>query len=383
MKIGFLFTNTIQNRYKISLCYSGGTDSNYMLWKICISKKAYKYLFILYLFNDDDYNYKLQDILAMFHCYNISLYVCFGNENYSLFPNISQFKYRFKKLNFIFQTLKDNFIGKTIMCHNYNDNLENLAMKLNSNCSFKEILMPFVKKVTYFGHDVLIIRPMLNIMRSAIEKKSLPIILDKDNINNRYLRTYIRKNIVNSYKNLYTNISPKIFRLTNLYHLEYYNNIYLCWNKKVLFFYRQINNICNLHLIKQASFLLVNNYSAKFNVQNIHLCLDNRRTFCINSCQVKFIDNKVEIKRNRFQHPYINYRYNNIHIYEINLYNFMRLEILSYEKIKLSVNNQCEIFIQIDNIIFNISISKFFFINFFCIKNYHIIIILYISNYIN
>lgn len=382
MRTGFLFTNTIQKKYKISLCYSGGTDSNYMLQKICFSKKAYKYLFILYLFNDSDYNNKLQDILVLFNCYNISLFICFGNENYKLLRHISQSKYRLIKLNFILKTLKNNFIYKTIMCHNYNDNLENFFMKLNFNCSLKEIFMPFVKKITYFGHDVTIIRPMLNTTRTEIEKSASPIILDKDNINNRYLRTYIRKNIVNSYKN-YSGFFKEIFRLTNIYNLNFYKNIYFCWDKKVLFFYKQTNNVFNLQLIKQASFLLVNNYSARFNIYNAYFCIANNKNFCVNSCLVRFINNRIEISRNRFHYPYVNYRYKNVHIYEITLYNFIRVEILSYEKIKLSVSNKYEIFIQVDNIIFNVSISKFFFINFFCIKNYYIIIILYISNYIN
>lgn len=69
-------------------------------------------------------------------------------------------------------------------------------------------------------------------------------------------------------------------------------------------------------------------------------------------------------------------------MYNIRIYNFMRIEILSYFKLNIIIKNNEEIYIQIDNIIFNISISKLFFLTFICIKNCYIIIILYISNYI-
>lgn len=382
MKTGFLFINTIQIQYKISICYSGGIDSNYMLNKICKKKKAYKYLFIMYVFNDDDYNYQLFKILNIFYCYNISIFIGLGRENYLIKKHISQFEYRKTKISFIFETLKNLCIHRVIICHNYNDNIENIYMKFNNNCSFKEILMPYVKKIIYFGHSILVIRPLLYVSRFKIEKTTLPIVLDTDNNNSRYLRVFIRNNTNIILNSLYLDIYNKIFYFTNLYNKNLYCDITLDFNKKLFFFYKKNNLIENILLIKQASFLLVNNYNTKFNFFSIVNNILSNKTFCINSCLVRLKSDKIEVSRHRFSNIYIKYIYSNIHKYYINIYNFMNLEILSYYELKIQFKSYNEIQVKIDNIIFSISIIRLFFLNFIYIKNYYIIIILYISNYI-
>ncbi|BCL65721.1 tRNA(Ile)-lysidine synthetase [uncultured bacterium] len=383
MKKGFLFINTIQNKYKISIGYSGGTDSSYILQSICFKKKAYKYLFIMYIFNDSDYHDQIYKVLNTFHHYNISIFVGFGKENL-INTHISQNKYRNLKNNFIFETLKYNLIHKIIICHNYNDNFETMIMKWNINCSIKEFFMPYINKITYFGHDIIIIRPMLNISRYIIEREIKPIILDNDNNNLKYIRSKIRNlNIINFlFKNTNLNIFNQIFKLTNYYSNQLYNLMQFSLEKKFIFFKNKYNSLYNFQLIKQASFLLIHNYTAKFNYKFSINRLNNKVSFCINSCSVKFNKCNIEVRIHRFFNQIIEEIHNNIYMYNIRIYNFMRIEILSYFKLNIIIKNNEEIYIQIDNIIFNISISKLFFLTFICIKNCYIIIILYISNYI-
>lgn len=382
MTEGFLFTNTITNRYFISVCYSGGVDSSYMLQNICYKKKAYLYLFIMYIFNDEDYNNYVQNILQISHCYNISFYIKFGDEDYNKCKHISQNSYRKIKSKFILSTLLDNNIHKTILCHNYNDNLETIIMKLNTNCSLKEISMPFVKNITYFGHDIKIIRPMLNIRRKDIEDKAVPVIIDKDNNNISYYRVSLRKFLMTDKKDIYSNIHRVLDYISNIYNYSAYKKLYLDFRKKTICFIRCNNISENLQLIKQANFLLVNDYSPKFRINKILYFLENNIYFCTNSCIVRFNNNLVEVTRNRFDKHLYFYKYTYAHIYTVLMYNFMRLEIISSVKLNIHLDNRLELYIEVDNFRIYISIKDFFFIDSVCIKNYYIIIILYISNHI-
>ena len=202
-KMTLLFESSLLpklNKYKskkLLIAYSGGKDSTALLHYLYVQRENYDYTLIPVYIN---HNIRKDVSLDIVHCNNfcknmgLSLIVEsvrtieFARQKGTGIEDAARIL-RYEALHKIMNNCLCDFI---LVGHNFNDLIENFFIKIFRGTS--------IFRLKGFNNSVIIDRPMLDIPVSEIlkyiEKKQLPFINDNTNLNNNYLRNWVRERIV-------------------------------------------------------------------------------------------------------------------------------------------------------------------------------------------
>lgn len=182
---------------KLIIGYSGGKDSTALLYFLNLHRKNYGYtLMPVYINHNIREDVNLDIVHCNNFCKNLGLSLIVESVETVKFAKQKGMSIeesaRILRYERLYKIRSEYNIDLILVAHNFNDLIENFFIKIFRGTS--------IFRLKGFNNSAVIDRPMLDIPVSEIlkyvEKKQLPFINDNTNLNENYLRNWVRNCII-------------------------------------------------------------------------------------------------------------------------------------------------------------------------------------------